>query len=158
MIRRANIETDLDNLYELNKLISSDETLDRLRADLEKTMGEIFVQVQDGAVIGFVSLTFPHWNNIAIILHFSVLEDYRGRGIGSALMNHVKIRAKELGARFIAVDTALWNSRALKFYKNLGFTARNVFADYLGPTNDMVWLDCDLNPRRVSERNAPSRI
>ena len=144
MIRKANLDSDLDSLYELNKVISPDETKERFLEELEKVRGKVFLFEKDEQCIGFISFIFPFWNNISIILHFAVADNFRGQGIGTQLLDFVKCEAKELGSRFISVDTALWNYKAIKLYEKVGFTPRAVLPNYFGPKNDMVWLDCDL--------------
>lgn len=48
-----------------------------------------------------------------------VEEDYRNKGYGRALMNEIEVRAKEIGANMIRLDTFDWQGR--EFYKALNY-------------------------------------
>lgn len=65
-------------------------------------------------------------------------------------VSELEIRAldptRELGARVVCVQTALWNYDAVRFYARVGYRTRGVFAEYLGTGNDLVWLDKALPP------------
>ena len=56
------------------------------------------------------------------ILYVSTLfvkESYRGRGIGTRLMNELETRAKKLGANIIRLDSFSWQGGS--FYEKIGY-------------------------------------
>ena len=55
------------------------------------------------------------------IVEFGVLEDYRGKGIGTQLLNEIKKLAKELNIKTINLLVWDFNQTALNFYKKMGF-------------------------------------
>ena len=55
-----------------------------------------------------------------------VLEEYRNKGIGKALMKTMINALKEVGITNIQLDTFNKNSKAINFYEELGFEKCNI--------------------------------
>jgi ribosomal-protein-alanine N-acetyltransferase len=100
------------------------------------------VRTTDCPVAGFCAFWFVfdeiHINNVA------VLPQYRGRGVGTALMQHVLVEARRLGAARATLEVRASNAQALRLYERLGFyiaaTRRNY---YNHPVEDalILWRD-----------------
>jgi ribosomal-protein-alanine N-acetyltransferase len=100
------------------------------------------VRTTDCPVAGFCAFWFVfdeiHINNVAM------LPQYRGRGIGTALMDHVLAEARGIGARRATLEVRASNTLALRLYQRLGFyvaaTRRNY---YNHPVEDalILWRD-----------------
>jgi [ribosomal protein S18]-alanine N-acetyltransferase len=100
------------------------------------------VRTPECTVAGFCAfwLVFDeiHINNVALRPQF------RGRGIGSALLRHVVAEAKRLGARRATLEVRASNTAARRLYERLGFyvaaTRRNY---YTNPVEDalILWKD-----------------
>ena len=54
-------------------------------------------------------------------LHIDILEEYTGRGNGTALMNTLLARLREDGVRGVILGVSSANERAISFYKKMGF-------------------------------------
>ena len=97
------------------------------------------VRTPECSVAGFW-LVFDeiHINNIAL------RPQYRGRGYGTALMDHVLAEAKRLGAKRATLEVRTGNTGARRLYERLGFyvagTRRNY---YTNPVEDalILWRD-----------------
>jgi [ribosomal protein S18]-alanine N-acetyltransferase len=82
-----------------------------------------------------------HINNVA------VLPEYRGRGFGTSLMQHVLAEALRLGAKRATLEVRASNAAALRLYERLGFyvaaTRRNYYSN---PVEDalILWRDAEL--------------
>jgi ribosomal-protein-alanine N-acetyltransferase len=100
------------------------------------------VRTADCPVVGFCAFWFVfdeiHINNVA------VLPQFRGRGIGTALMQHVLAEAHRLGAIRATLEVRASNTLALRLYERLGFyvaaTRRNYYSN---PVEDalILWRD-----------------
>jgi [ribosomal protein S18]-alanine N-acetyltransferase len=100
------------------------------------------VRMPDQPVAGFCAfwLVFDevHINNIAL------RPQYRGRGIGTALLRHVLTEGHQLGARRATLEVRASNEGARRLYERLGFhvaaTRRNY---YTNPVEDalILWRD-----------------
>jgi ribosomal protein S18 acetylase RimI-like enzyme len=89
----------------------------------------ILVAVVDGRVVGMVDVTMvdpPQDGSIyrsvpTADLGISVIERYRGRGVGQALMVAAEHDARSRGARRIVLDVLAANAGARRFYERLGY-------------------------------------
>jgi ribosomal-protein-alanine N-acetyltransferase len=100
------------------------------------------VRMRDCAVAGFCAfwLVFDeiHINNVA------VRPQFRGHGIGTALLHHVLAEARQLGARRATLEVRASNDAARRLYERLGFyvaaTRRHY---YTNPVEDalILWRD-----------------
>ena len=152
-IRVFNYERDFEDVYKLNRIICPDESKTYFRKEMQNFKGKVFVGEIDGKVAGFVSLGYPYFNKVAMTFGICVDEKYQNRGYGTLLLKHSIKFAGKIGLRFLTIRTALWNYRGIKFYNKLGFKSVNIFPDYYGDGNDMVWLEKDLRTRKFKNIN-----
>ena len=143
-IRPMRLAEDFESILHLDRYINGKRKRAEVYGELEAYAGRIYVAEIDGRVVGFISLSRPFWNHIGMVDHLAVEEDCRGQGIGRALLERVIKEARRRRIRFLCVQTALWNTGAIDFYRSAGFRACAVFPDYLGDGNDMIWLEKDL--------------
>ena len=94
-------------------------------------LGALFLYRQEGNVIGFATVYFSFSSTITakvgIMNDLFTLEDYRGQGVGKALINHCLEYALSQGAARLQWVTALDNHRAQGLYNSLS-------------TNNKPWL------------------
>ncbi len=79
-----------------------------------------------------------HINNVA------VLPQYRGRGMGSALMRFVLQEARRLGASRATLEVRASNAQAGRLYERLGFHVAGIRPNYYSsPVEDalILWRD-----------------
>ena len=95
------------------------------RFDAAPSAEAVVAVADDARVIGLASLhrlsLLTDDAPLAFLTSLVVAEDYRGRGIGQRLVEHVSRRARELGCTRIAVTTHLRRAGAHAFYERLGF-------------------------------------
>ena len=102
---------------------------DFLRRRLADPDREVLVAEADGAVVGTVDVTLaedPDPGSIirpvpTVDIGISVLEGWRDRGVGHALMAAAEASAVARGARRIILDMSAANVGALRFYRSLGY-------------------------------------
>ena len=102
---------------------------DFLRRRLADPDREVLVAEADGAVVGMVDVTLAEEPDPGSIVRpvptadigISVLDDWRGRGVGHALMAAAESFAVARGARRIVLDMSSANVGALRFYRSLGY-------------------------------------
>ncbi len=97
------------------------------------------VRTDDCRVAGFCAFWLVvdeiHINNVAIRPHL------RGRGLGTALLNHVFAEARQLGARRATLEVRASNLEAQRLYARLGFSVAGVRRRYYSnPVEDAVIL------------------
>jgi ribosomal protein S18 acetylase RimI-like enzyme len=67
------------------------------------------------------TITPPPEADAGFISQLGVQEELRGRGIGTALLQHQITLARKMGLRRCVLDVAITNSRAQALYERLGF-------------------------------------
>jgi RimJ/RimL family protein N-acetyltransferase len=116
--------------------LDAGERAERLRADLSQG-GSHHVAVADGEVVGHLALDLaPH--GVAHLAMFVVAE-WRGRGVGTALVAAGLDRARHRGAH--KVDLQVWphNRAALALYAKFGFVEEGRLRRHYRRSNGELW-------------------
>ena len=79
------------------------------------------VAESEGRLVGFAAAEYMAWNRRAVIWHLYVAPDYRGRGVGTRLLNSVDDFARKARARCLWLETQNVNVPAVRFYLRSGF-------------------------------------
>jgi ribosomal protein S18 acetylase RimI-like enzyme len=98
--------------------------------DILSDGGTLFLAVEGEALVGFAicereeggSPTWAWPPDFLAIVDLVVLPDYRGRGIGEALLNAVEAEARTRGVAALDVNAAAPNELARRFYERNGYT------------------------------------
>ena len=115
-----------------------------------------FVAVDGGRIVGNACVDgngnprFLHRRNLAI----TVLRDYWGRGIGTALMERMIDFARGSGAELVSLEVRSDNERAKALYRKFGFTTYGVFPKYFkigGKYYDVDCMTLSLDARPAEE-------
>jgi len=95
------------------------ELLQRADGIARRGRGQGIVAEIGYTVIGYAQLTI--WPRTGEISDLIVAADWRGQGIGSAMIQHLVERARCWAAPRVEIGVAMTNPRALALYRNLGF-------------------------------------
>ena len=144
-IDRLDADADLDGVLEVeSESFTNPWTREMYTWELQnRAVCHIFVaRMRECPVAGFCAfwlvLDEIHINNVA------VRPQFRGVGIGSALLRHALAEARQLGARRATLEVRASNDAARRLYERLGFyvaaTRRNY---YTKPVEDalILWRD-----------------
>ena len=72
-------------------------------------------------ILACIEICPEEWSNRLMVTELWVSEKLRRQGIGSALMNIAKEKAKEQGRRAVILETQSCNTGAIAFYRRQGF-------------------------------------
>lgn len=132
-IRKATQE-DFDEVFNLLKQLWANSKLnyDLLKIAYNKAVysevQKLIVGESMDNIIGFCSLTIKNnlWQagNLGHIDELIVDNNYRGKGIGSKLMDEITRIAKENQCKRIELDSAFNRKEAHRFYENQGYENR----------------------------------
>ncbi|MFD7032313.1 GNAT family N-acetyltransferase [Streptomyces sp. NPDC059917] len=75
----------------------------------------------DGALAGFVTVSYNPWNRRLTIEDIEVAPEHRGRGVGRALMGRARDVAAEHGAGHVWLEVTNVNAPAVHAYRRMGF-------------------------------------
>ena len=120
--------------------------------------GEVLVAREaEGGLVGHVQLIpgASEWE----IKSLAVVPSWRGRGVGSALVQAALERAISRGAGRVVVATATADTGNIRFYQRLGFRMNRIEPDAFTPERgyptvsvdgiplrDRVWFSIQVNP------------
>ena len=109
---------------------------------LKKTnLAGIWVAEQDTLVIGMVGLLV--YGNDAEIEPIVIRSDFRSRGVGTLLIEKLKIEAKQRRAGYLSIRPVARNIEAIKCFHRAGFSLLghiDMFLD-LSEEDDQGWQD-----------------
>lgn len=113
-------ETHLKDLVLLEKqCFSVPWSENALRAELAKENSRFFVAITKNEVSGYIGA-----NNVlgeVYIDNIAVFYNYRGFGIGTALLKHLINVSKDENCDFLTLEVRVSNKPARKLYEKLGF-------------------------------------
>jgi len=96
LIRKATLK-DVDAIKSIISFYAKQELmLHRSVSDLYESIRNFYVYDLDGEVVGCCGLQVL-WSDLAEILSFAILPEYRGKGIGTQLLDACLDDARELG-------------------------------------------------------------
>jgi ribosomal protein S18 acetylase RimI-like enzyme len=128
-----------DRIFKLSKLKENDRYHIRLDVeDLKDAMelpfqhhperldesfkdGEIIVADDNGKIVGYSEVRLAKWNRSCWVINIVIDSAYRRQGLGSQIMERIKLSAKEFGMRTVMFNAAMSNYPAYKFYLKNGF-------------------------------------
>jgi len=132
-IELQNVERALDSRIPDGASIA-DAYLEGLRHRCGLYAGRLFVAEEEGRLIGFVSVLgacIPDSPDdgstpFAYVDDLVVVEAYRGRGVGQALLRRAEAHATACGRSFLRLRVKGGNQPARDFYARAGFTEYEV--------------------------------
>ena len=143
MTIREAADSDFDSLLELKMLCKEDEfgrssalkppseTQEHyaryLRQHLAGGNSAVFVALGDGRVVAMIqvkiikSLPLMRLPQTGYISNLYVLEPFRGKGVGTQLVERAMHWLRERGVRLVSLELHAGNRAAIKLYRKLGF-------------------------------------
>lgn len=95
----------------------------------QQNTGRMFVAEGEEGVVGFINVRFEHESqtymsslvDYAYISDIVVLQAYRGRGIGSMLLQQAEAFARQQGTTVLKIGVLAKNQQAADVYQHAGF-------------------------------------
>jgi [ribosomal protein S18]-alanine N-acetyltransferase len=111
--------------------------------EIEQNHLSTYLVVEDGErVAGYCGV----WLVVdeAHITNVAVLPDYRGQGLGEALMQRIMKIAKEVGARVMTLEVRVSNKAAQGLYRKMGFQDGGIRKRYYSDNQEdalVMWVN-----------------
>ena len=116
------------DIYKPADTVYSREYFDKLVSEKR-----ILVAEEDGLVVGLLSFMYRHvesdkqvTRNVIFIDDLAVKEEYRGKGIGTQLLETIKERVKTENLDGLELQVNARNTAAKKMYEKFGFTEKSI--------------------------------
>ncbi len=134
---------DVGVIKEITRRSLGEEYPPSLFMDIHGWWPDGFIVVkQRGEILGFVAgvVSAPRR---ARVLMLAVQDGYRGRGLGTALMDEFTRRCVARGISSIELEVRVSNEGAIRFYKRLGYTIRYLLPRFYTDKEDgyKMWKD-----------------
>jgi len=98
--------------------------IEGLRKLVVNPVRNIFYSLINGEPCGFVNLFYPkneERNHLAIVQAIQIVPTFRGRGVGSHLLQYALDQIKKDGKKLVTLEVVDANERAVNLYKNKKF-------------------------------------
>lgn len=106
-------------------------------------LGAVIIDPESERPIGYGQLTL--WPRTAEISDLVVSESWRGRGLGTAMIQYLVRAAREMHAPAVEIGAAYSNPGAMALYRRLGFEDSHIISLNLGDgMEDVLYLKLDL--------------
>nr|WP_321462099.1 GNAT family N-acetyltransferase [uncultured Cohaesibacter sp.] len=142
LIRPANMD-DLDQLVALeDRCFTSDQISRRSFTSFIKTdSARLLVAIgEEGALLGYALILFRESTSVARLYSIAVVEEARGRGVGSQLLGGSEAIAKELECDRLSLEVRADNEKAISLYRHYGFLPEDELPNYYEDGADGVRL------------------
>jgi len=146
-------EEHLPALAEIERLCFSDPWSEEgLSAELGNPTARFYVALQSGVPVGYAGM-----HNVmgeGYITNVAVRPEYRRRGEGSRLLEHLLVQARKEKMQFITLEVRPSNHAAIALYRFFGFEQVGLRRGYYRrPTEDAVLMTLSLGKESGGEKN-----
>ncbi len=105
----------------------------------------VVVEKPGDRLVGYI--VYWHVHEDVQVNNVAVHPDFRGRGVGEALMRHVIDKVRASGATFVTLEVRVSNRPAVTLYKKLGFEILGERKNYYThPDEDAYMMGLVLEP------------
>lgn len=140
-IRRMK-ETDLAAVRTIESLSFSNPWSETtFRGEIQNTSISfplVVVRKPEDTVVGYI--IFWHIRDDVQVNNIAVHPDFRGKGIGEALMRHVIDKVRANGATFVTLEVRPSNAGAVALYRKLGFEILGTRKNYYTNPDEDAYL------------------
>lgn len=131
--------SDLNRVYEIERQSFKDPYHVMFLLNLyELYSTTFFVAEVESLVVGYV--ISRRVDTSGHVIAIAVAPEHRNRGIGTALMQAVMQKFKEMSLKDVWLEVRMSNTAARQFYKNLGFEERRIVSLYYSDGESAVIL------------------
>jgi len=134
MIRLATA-ADLTTILGLEQVLFPDDAwpLDKFDDDLRSPYARFIVADDPGRVVGYAIAHHLPGNDVADVHNIAVIEEYRGKGVGSSLLDELIVWCEARQPDAIMLEVRADNEAAQSLYVSRGFHAIATRPGYYQP-------------------------
>jgi len=135
MTPRRAIPDDLDTIEALERKIFPDDAWPRVKLedDLRSPYAWFLVMESDESIVGYAIAHHLPGNDVADVHNIAVIEEYRGKGVGSSLLDELIVWCEARQPDAIMLEVRADNEAAQSLYVSRGFHAIATRRGYYQP-------------------------
>ena len=139
---------DLEALEKVERSCFSKERYPKrmLRSLLSERECKTFFALEEGEVVGAVSIMLAPQTRRAKLASIAVMPKHRGKGIAQMLIRKAENTALAEGNRTMTLEVGTSNVPALNLYLKDGFRIQGIIPDYYGHSKDAFYMEKTLEP------------
>jgi ribosomal-protein-alanine acetyltransferase len=143
IIRKASLK-DFNEIYNIEIVSFKEESFSRsLIKELLLNFPDFFLVAEfEGKVVGYISAVLE--KDCCHIYSLAVLPDFRGKGIGSSLLNELLNKLKEINIKKVFLEVKTNNMVAIKLYEKFNFKIKEVKRKYYPDGSDAYVMELIL--------------
>jgi ribosomal-protein-alanine N-acetyltransferase len=133
-------DADIHSIIRVNALTLPEHYSDDFYFQILRAYPEtFFVAEREGAVVGYIMCRTEHGLSLlrrfglakkCHVISIAVLEEHRGKGIGTRLIQSALERVRSDAAKECYLEVRITNVRAIELYKRLGFRVVSTLSGY----------------------------
>lgn len=158
MIIRSAEPSDIEPLVQLEKVCFETDRLSRrsFRRFLNNPRDSLLLSTTDeGELMGYGLLLQRRGTHLARLYSLAVAPDARGRGVARALLRALESAAAESDSRFIRLEVAVDNGRAIGLYESEGYRPIGRKAAYYEDGTSALQMEKRLHRSRPHPEGLP---
>lgn len=144
MIIREFRRQDIKRVLEIEKASFKDPYPPHVLLDIYNLGAGFLVAQQDNIVVGYI-IFWIRFEDEGHIISIAVDENNRRKEVGSQLVKTAMEIFKRYNITQIKLEVRVSNNGAIKFYKDMGFTKKEVLENYYEDLEDAVLMDMNLD-------------
>ncbi|HTX61474.1 MAG TPA: ribosomal protein S18-alanine N-acetyltransferase [Methanobacterium sp.] len=144
MIIREFRRPDINRVLEIEVASFKDPYPVNILIDIYNLGAGFLVAEHDNIIVGYI-IFWIRFEDEGHIISIAVDDDYQRKEVGSQLVKSALEIFKRYNIGIIKLEVRISNTGAIKFYKDQGFTEKEVIKNYYEDLEDAVLMDMDLN-------------
>jgi ribosomal-protein-alanine N-acetyltransferase len=144
MLIREFRRQDINRVLEIEEASFKDPYPVSILLDIYNIGAGFLVAEHDNIIVGYI-IFWIRFQDEGHIISIAVDEHYHRKDVGSKLVQTALKIFKRYNITQIKLEVRVSNTGAIEFYKNQGFTQKEVVKNYYEDLEDAVLMDMDLN-------------
>ncbi len=146
MIIREFRRPDINRVLEIEEASFTDPYPVNILIDIYNLGAGFLVAEHDNIIVGYI-IFWIRFEDEGHIISIAVDEEYRRKDAGSQLVETALKIFERYNISHIKLEVRISNTGAINFYKDNGFTEREVLKNYYEDYEDAVLMDIDLSEK-----------
>jgi ribosomal-protein-alanine N-acetyltransferase len=153
MVRLAD-EDDIPGLLEVEEKCFGKEKFspETIRAFIERDDAFILAALEDDRIVGSAMALMSDLLKQGKVASVAVLKDFRGKGVGSALLRECEKIFESQGLKKYSLEVDTMNELAIALYSSRGYEIKGMLRDFYGFGRNAYYMEKKVGPSPMDVR------